>query len=343
MNVLALPKKIARKPVKYLIRHGKDAISALSLRDINDMSLISRQEMDWIVRQMRFLDIESCGTTDQGKFAYIRLKNGLVFHNFPTAEWQREIFHKRREFFPANLNEDCLNVAFDIVNRFMRENVGMWIPPLTCQLSMVGPDACLIDVGAYVGYGALRAATLSSQGGKILCLEAEADSVEIMNRMIADNKLSHRMKAVQCALAEQDGEITLHVDRSEGNRQGNIILNAMQDEVSGTNYNLGDQRYSKTSIPARRLDTLLPELNWITPDDPFVMHLGINGSELKALRGMTNVLNDWNRYGIKVSTRYFDPAEGPIHDKVKDLLGSFKGNNVLDIDPHVYAYRWSKV
>lgn len=342
MSVLALPKKIMKAPIKKLVNYGKATINSFSITDINNIALISRQEMDWIVRKMQFLDIESSGASDGGKFAYIRLKNGLVFHSFPTADWQLKIFHERREFFPANLHPDAVNVAFDIVNRFIRENVGMWIPPLTYHLSMVGPDAALIDVGAYIGYGAMRAATMSSQGGKILCIEAEADSVEIMNRMIDDNKLGHRMKAVQCALSDEDGAITLHVDTSEGNRQGNIILDSMQDEVSGVNYNLGESRYQKASIPARRLDTLLPELNWINPSDPFVMHLGINGSELKALRGMTNVLDTWNRYGIKVSTRYFDPAEGPIHDKVKTLLGSFAGNKVLDIDPHVYAYRWKK-
>lgn len=334
-------KDMVRPAYKYL-KKTVDNTKPLNRIDINDVALISRQETDWIVRKMQFLDIDSCGSCDGGKLAYIRLKNGLVFYSFPTAEWQRRIFHARRDEFPANLTEDALNVAFDIVNRFIRENVGAHIPALTFHLAMLGPDAALIDVGAYIGYGAMRYAMMAKQGGKILCVEAESASIDVMNRMIEENKLSNRMKTVQCALTDEDGTITLNVDTSPGNRQGNIILNSMQDEVSGVQYDLGQQYYTKTTIPAKKLDSLLSEMDWITPDDAFVMHLGINGSELKALQGAPQTLKNWKSYGIKVSTRYFDPAEGPIHDKVKKLLAANDGVKVLDIDPHVYAYRWNQ-
>lgn len=306
--------------------------------DLNDINLISRQEMDWIVRKMQFLEVESSGSCDGGRFAYIRLKNGMVFYSFPTAEWQRKIFQERRKNFPSNLSEEALNVAFDIVTRFIRENIGMWIPTLTYHVSMLGPDCALIDVGAYIGYGAMRVATLSSEGGRILCLEAEGQSVEIMQRMIEENKLGHRMKAVHCALGDKEGQMKLHVDKAEGNRQGNIVLNAMTDEVSGVEYDMS--RYVQETIPRRKLDTLLPELHWIHEDAPFMMHLGINGAELAALHGAIETLQNRRRFGVKVSTRYFDPAEGPIHEKVKNLLGGLDNTTVLDIEPHVYAYRW---
>jgi FkbM family methyltransferase len=314
-------------------------IAGLSSEFLNSYDLIARQEMDWIVRKMCFLDIVDSGSIDSGRFAYIKLKNGMTFFSFPTAEWQPKIFHERRDEFPLELKEEALNVAFDVVTRFIRENVGAHIPSLTSHMAMMGSDCQLIDVGAYIGYGAMRAARHSTKGGRILCIEAEGESCELLKMNIEENKLGDRISYFQAALGDADGEVVLQTELHEGNRQGNIMIEAMQDEVSGFDYDFDG--YKPVTVPLKKMDTLLNESGWIDVKKPHLTHLGINGAELKALRGMSETLKESPSFAVKVSTRYFDPAEGPIHDQVVRLFASLDDTKVVDVKPHVYAYRWA--
>ena len=102
-----------------------------------------------------------------------------------------------------------------------------------------------VDVGANVGGYSLFVAALAGPDARILAIEPQADIFERLIFNIRQNPFG-TIKGLECAVADQDGQITLFVDP------------ANRGETSMRYVNVHGQRLA-VKVPAKSLSTLLAE------------------------------------------------------------------------------------
>jgi FkbM family methyltransferase len=109
----------------------------------------------------------------------------------------------------------------------------------------VRPGFVFLDIGANIGGYSMWVASQAGAGARILSIEPQPD---IYERLVFNLRLNAfpTVKAVACAIADKDGELTLFVDQD--NRGGSSVK-----IISGAG---GTQTFK---VPARRLKALLDE------------------------------------------------------------------------------------
>jgi FkbM family methyltransferase len=111
--------------------------------------------------------------------------------------------------------------------------------------SRMKPKFHFIDIGANIGAYTLFVAANSGQGARILAIEPQDD---IFARLVYNISLNPfgTVKAISCAVADKDGELTLFVDaRNKGESSVKIVS--------------GDRGAGNVRVPAKRLLTILME------------------------------------------------------------------------------------
>jgi FkbM family methyltransferase len=107
----------------------------------------------------------------------------------------------------------------------------------------IRPGFVFLDIGANIGGYSMALAALADASARILALEPQPD---IYERLVFNLRLNHfpTVKAIACAIADKDGELTLFID--DDNRGGSSVK-----IISAA----GQGRSFK--VPARRLKSLL--------------------------------------------------------------------------------------
>ena len=88
-----------------------------------------------------------------------------------------------------------------------------------------------IDIGANVGGYALSAAALAGPSARILAIEPQPAIFERLVFNIHQNAFS-TVKALECALTDKDGDVTLFVDTSNSGESSVRFVNSSQDSVA---------------------------------------------------------------------------------------------------------------
>lgn len=109
----------------------------------------------------------------------------------------------------------------------------------------LGPDFVFIDVGANVGGYALFAAGLGGAGARVLAIEPQADIFERLSFNIRQNGFTN-VKALELAVADRDGEITLFVDDAN---KGETSMRLVGTRGAG----------AAVKVPAKALGTIVAE------------------------------------------------------------------------------------
>ncbi|WP_435063656.1 FkbM family methyltransferase [Halobaculum sp. EA56] len=133
----------------------------------------------------------------------------------------------------------------------------------------IRPGDVVFDCGSHVGYfGALAAKKLDGDG-TIVSIEPAREREEHIRRLVEDNNSGARSEVLTVAAGESDGEMKLehrgewkHLERA------------------------GIGRSKCVDVPSRSLDSIADEYG--TPD---VVKIDIEGGELSALRGASDVLD----------------------------------------------------
>ncbi|WP_298952428.1 FkbM family methyltransferase [uncultured Methylobacterium sp.] len=87
----------------------------------------------------------------------------------------------------------------------------------------LGPDCVFLDIGANIGAYALFVAALAGPGARILAVEPQPDIFDRLTFNIAQNPFG-TVKAVDCAIADKAGELTLFVDpRNRGESSLKVV------------------------------------------------------------------------------------------------------------------------
>ena len=119
-----------------------------------------------------------------------------------------------------------------------------------------------VDIGANIGGYALFVAGIAGQSARILALEPQPDIFERLAYNIGLNPFG-TVKAIACAVADKDGELTLFVDKNNSGESSVKIVSG----VPGA---------SNIRVPAKRLMTLLAEENFKRID---AIKLDVEGAE----------------------------------------------------------------
>ncbi|TCT12683.1 FkbM family methyltransferase [Tepidamorphus gemmatus] len=110
-----------------------------------------------------------------------------------------EVFGQRMRLYPFN-NVSEKRILF----------TPQFFDPLERQLlaGRIGADFVFIDIGANIGAYSLFVAGLAGHGARILAIEPQPD---VFERLVANISLnpSGTVKAIGCALADREGEMTL--------------------------------------------------------------------------------------------------------------------------------------
>ncbi len=128
--------------------------------------------------------------------------------------------------------------------------------------SHMKPDFHFVDIGANIGGYSLFVAASAPAGAKILALEPQPDIFQRLSYNISLNPFGS-IKAIACAVADKDGELTLFVDP---NNRGESSVKIVS----------GDRGVGNIRVPAKRLTTLLKEEGFTRID---AIKLDVEGAE----------------------------------------------------------------
>jgi FkbM family methyltransferase len=134
----------------------------------------------------------------------------------------------------------------------------------------VEPGDVVLDVGGYLGYFTLLAARAAGPEGRVIVVEANPQSQELLERNIDRNGFAERVTTRWTAVAAEPGTATFYWDASDGSTSGL----ARPENLGGT-----------YEVTVATIDSLLegePPLD--------VVKIDIEGGEVGALAGMQETL-----------------------------------------------------
>lgn len=278
------------------------------------------------VKVMSMLPIEACRVDDDGD-ARIRLATGQTFCSRRSNDSERRLYRRHRAKLPGGLTEDAMGAALNICARYVRENCNWPQPPRSHHLQ---PGWGYVDLGAFIGFGAIKAAEKVGPAGRVLAVEAREQNMPLLKRNIQANRLVH-CTAVHAAICDADQPVELYV----GDRQSNSLLPQLDNQLRG-----GSIRYSdRQVVPGRTVDSLLREHGWPLERMGVLVNFEINGGELDALRGMDMFFERCRRFDLRITTVYGSPGTAPLAAQVIEHLRSVGNVHIATVPGCVYGVR----
>jgi FkbM family methyltransferase len=129
-------------------------------------------------------------------------------------------------------------------------------------LQRITPDFVFIDIGANIGGYTLFAAAHAGPRARILAIEPQPEVFERLLYNIQQNGFAN-MKALDCAVADVDGEITLFVHGGNRGETSMRIINS-------------DARSARLRVPAKSLKSIVAQENFSRID---AIKLDVGGAE----------------------------------------------------------------
>jgi FkbM family methyltransferase len=141
---------------------------------------------------------------------------------------------------------------------------------------LVASRQCVFDIGANVGYYALYAANLLNEHGTVHAFEPSPHVFERLWRNAQLNQLAD-LRLNQVALADTDGSGYLFIPAADGDTNASIV----------PGFNIADDCIS---VPLMRFDSYCEAHNIQRVD---LVKIDVEGAELSVLRGMGDLLREW--------------------------------------------------
>jgi FkbM family methyltransferase len=155
---------------------------------------------------------------------------------------------------------------------------GFWEPWVTAVIMRrVRPGMRVLDVGANCGYYAVLMADLVGEAGHVTAFEPHPGMARLLRRNLEANGLDGRVVAVEKALADRPGRVTLSVYRHHGG-EGTLRTDGLVSEIS-------DELVS-IEVEAITFDEYCG-----THETPDFIKMDIEGGEPAAIEGALGVLS----------------------------------------------------
>jgi FkbM family methyltransferase len=223
-------------------------------------------------RRISRLPITHSGLSDDG-VPFVRLENGKVFYGYLPTSSQRYYykFFLKPEIKPK-LREDCINVAFDIVVRY----IGPDSPKANIRAGKYYdflPGQTIVEVGAYIGYYAMRAAELVGEAGKVVAVEAIEANLLLLKKNVEANHFKNIVIVPKAAWKSAGSLRFYRHARQQASAISSVIADA-QEQVD---------------VPCDTLDSILKDLKILNVR---FVRLQVNGAEHEVLMGMNHILEE---------------------------------------------------
>lgn len=192
-----------------------------------------------------------------------------------------------------------------------------------CQQHAITPRG-IISIGAYDGKTLKRLNLPNTL--KTLLIDANPTAVERLQENFAARP---NIQVVQAAIANQNETVTLHLTSLESSSS---ILPWQQYSKIYPNI----KETQQLTLPSRTLDTLLEELH-LSPIDFNILILDIQGAELLALEGATQLLNTLD--AIYTTVHYQELFKGgALAEQVDQFLSDYQFQRVAERTPYHPAW-----
>lgn len=137
----------------------------------------------------------------------------------------------------------------------------------------------IIDIGANIGTPCIP--LVRETGKKVLAVEPSPVNFALLERNVSQNGFDDRIDCVQCAVSDENGEVTLVIHPCGGR-------NEVETEGREQGFGRVDENFHKARVPARRLDDLLHEKK-IPPDDVALVWSDTQGFERQVISSASSV------------------------------------------------------
>jgi FkbM family methyltransferase len=252
-----------------------------------------------------FNKIESSSVGDNG--FYIKFSNGKHFTGQKANKHLRRLHFLLKKQLRKRISADLMQVLFDIDFRYMsRKNHALNLKE--GKYLGVKKGDVVFEVGAYIGYHAMRLSELVGNSGKIIAIEAIPSNYEIMKKNIEMNDIKNIIP-INVAIWKNKGVIPMNMNEHQKNSAVENIVNANK----------------KVDLPCDTIDNIFRKLNIKEVD---FVRIQTNGAELEALEGMVEILE--HRPKLLVAVPYKNK------DVIQNLLNS-KGYNTEFTGHSIFA------
>ena len=218
-----------------------------------------------IVKRIKAFKVLEEGTSEN--LEYVKYNN-KIFYSYPTSKKQKIISY----IFGINKHIKCFNPILDISLRYLPPPRSFY-PIDSGKYYDFKKGDIVFEVGAYIGFYAMKASELVSNNGKIFAIEAIPENFNILAKNIYENNIKNIIP-INKAISNNNNKDTIY--RSEGQRASfdKSIINTKE----------------KVKILSTRIDDILTDYNLSKVD---FVRIQINGGELNALEGSKNLLNHY--------------------------------------------------
>jgi len=254
-------------------------------------------------------------TLDEGDVPYVVLKNQITLFGRWPNQLERDLYALWKDDLSSMITDATIRVAIDAVLRYLyphsmpylimpysREQRSCFHPQhieTIDDLPQVSyeekaylkevfppkPGDTFLDIGAYMGYGAIRMSKAVGPSGKVIAVEADPNSGQLLDYNVQHNQLTN-ITTVHKAIWNEDCAI-LNLKRS--GRQANSLV---EDIIS-----------TSDSVPIETItiDTLLGEHTDGCAD---IISITINGAEVEAIQGMRQTLARCKHFRLAMAGWY---------------------------------------
>lgn len=183
-------------------------------------------------------------------------------------------------------------IGYEDLVRFLFSHVlAKWEPINEIDIDS---NQIFIDIGANVGYYSLKFSSIIGKDGKIIAIEPDPDTFDILNKNYQLNNFQN-IESLNLAISEKDGFLNLFRNEKHSGTSS-LFSNSNNDD--------------SIKIPTKTLDNLLE--NRFNKID--LIKIDTEGSELSILKGATNILKITNKILIELHEKILiknnqDPQE----------------------------------
>jgi FkbM family methyltransferase len=281
---------------------------------------------------------------------YVELADGTTLFGRAPTRRQEEFYKINSHHLPATVTIATVGVAVDVVLRYLyphampqlklpyprwvRARIGhpqhieaiydlpkagpRFIKHLSKVFELV-PGQSFLDVGAYLGFGSIRLASVVGSMGKVIAVEADPENFSTLQKNIATNHLTN-VVAIHRAVWQHNATVDLHQDQ----RQANSVISHIVDA-------------NRTSrVRATSLDALLNDLDVDSVD---LVSLTINGAEVEAVLGMQETIRKQESIRLTIAGWYQREDGRRVCDIVAPLLAQGGLHVVLGRRGRVLAWK----
>jgi FkbM family methyltransferase len=282
------------------------------------------------------------------KTPFVILNNGTILYGRWPIALERKIYHRYKKFINPSITEDTIKVAMDVIDRYLYPHA---MPQLTAPYSLrmrqvfshshqtdtindipqfssvqkeqlkkkysINPEESFLDIGSYMGYGAIRMCNELGSKAKILCVETDPDTLPLLEQNIYSNSLSNVIIIPKAIWSKENITLKLH----KTNRQANSLIKGIV-ETSDT-----------AMVQTTTVDAIVKKYGCMN-----IINMTVNGAEPEALEGAKETLQQCKNIRFSI-TGWYKRDGKRICDIISPMLQQYGFKVIIGREGKVLAYK----